>query len=78
MTKPVTIQTVKIDSITYEVVKCGTPESYEAQNLPALAAHMREYKQAKQLYLKRPNGKRHYFVIQATNGVYSTVSSLRG
>lgn len=71
-------ETVKIDGTTYVVESFATPESCEAEGLPNLASHMREYKQAKQLFLRRPNGKRHYFAIQGVNGAYSPVTALRG
>lgn len=70
-------ETIQIDNTVYVVESFHTPESCEALGLLNLAAHMRDYKQAKQLYLRHPNGKRNYFAIQSINGGFSPVTSLR-
>jgi hypothetical protein len=70
------LETILIDNILYLVESAKTPENCK-DSLPNLAAHMVEHKQARQLYLRRPNGKRHYFAIQGLNGAYSSVTVLR-
>lgn len=73
-----TKETIQIDGITYVVEASGTPEEYEAQGLPNLAAHMRMHKLARQFCLRRLNGKQNYFAVQSINGLFSSVTSLRG
>ena len=65
--KQMTNETLKIDGITYNVVRVVTPESAESDGLVNLAQMMREHGKTRQLFLQRPKGKVHYFVNEFKN-----------
>ena len=69
-------ETVQIDGVVYIVELANSPDSCEAKGLKNLAAHMREYNQARQLYLRRPKGGKTYFAVQGVHGGYSSVTKL--
>ncbi len=64
--------TIKIENITYEIVKEQTAEDMEARNLHNIARMMRENKIEAQLHLKRPNGKKFYFCNKFAPSKYGT------
>lgn len=70
--------TMKIDGILYVIEGEHTPESCERDGLPNLAAHMREHRQARQLFLRRPKGRRMFFAVQSVNGGTSSATALVG
>ena len=70
------LTTLTLDGISYTVIERKTPESCETDGLLNLTAHMREYRQAAHLYLRRPNGKVTFFAVEGEHGGYSTVARL--
>ena len=66
------MDTVKIENVTYEIVKAETADDMDARNLHNVARMMRENKIEKQLLLKRPNGKKMYFSNQFAPSKYGT------
>lgn len=74
-TKP---ETVTIDRVLYIVEIANTPEDHEKEGRPSAARLMRSNKHAFHLYLRRPKGTRRYFTVQALNGQFAPVTSLKG
>jgi hypothetical protein len=64
--------TIKIENVTYEIVKAETADDMDSRNLHNIARMMRENKIEKQLLLKRPNGKILYFSNQFAPSKYGT------
>jgi hypothetical protein len=55
------MNTVKIENVTYQIVKEENADQMDARNLHNIARMMRENKIEAQLLLQRPNGKKFYF-----------------
>jgi hypothetical protein len=74
--------TIVLDGITYEIVMAKTADSADADGLHNMARVMREKRQLRHLYMKRPRGNRIYFAIEYAGRsnpdarVYSSVTSL--
>jgi hypothetical protein len=70
-------ETVKIEGVTYEVVKAETADSYEARGLMNLAAAMRENGIVRDLFIRRPNGRVVSMVVD-NGGVFGKVLRVPG
>lgn len=69
------METVRIDGITYEVHVSHTPEQADAEGWHNIARAMRERKQTRHVYLRRPKGRVLYFAVEQ-NGRYSVPVSV--
>lgn len=67
------MDTVKIDNVTYNVIKARTADQMEAEGFPNVAKNMRSHNVKLDLVLQRPKGQRLYWTIQWTNNVYATL-----
>ena len=52
--------TLKIEGITYKVIRRWTPEDYEANGYRNVAQMLREYGEDARLVLQRPSGSTYY------------------
>ena len=59
---------ITINYITYKVRMRKTVEDFEAEGLHNIARMMRGNKNAAQLYLQRPRGKRMYYSVETVRG----------
>lgn len=78
-----TTETLRIEGITYEVVRAMTPETAAAQGYANISAAMIQNGHTRDLYLRRPKGRVHYFVVEYINRysnqpIYGNVVSLGG
>ncbi len=66
---------IKVDGITYNILKTDTPETLDATH-PNTANFMRENKVNRKYYLQRPRGKKVYSVVQDINDNFGKVVTL--
>ena len=67
---------VKIDRITYQIVKSRTPDEMAADGHLNTAKAMKQNNIALDLILQRPKGKKLYHVVLYRSGVFSTATIL--
>jgi hypothetical protein len=76
-------ETIKVDGVTYVVIKRTTADMHEAEGRPNVAQMFRDTpNRVADIYAKRPKGHRHYYIVEWRNPysgqpVYTAALSLR-